>query len=178
MSRIGKQPVVIPAGVEVTVNANSVSVKGAKVTMESPLFEGVTAKVEGNEIHFECADLGNKKMKSFFGLARSLAANNVIGVSKGFEKKLELRGVGYRAKIQGKNLDLSLGFSHPVIYTIPDGIEASIDKANMITISGYDKQKVGQVASEIRAFRPPEPYKGKGVRYVDEYVAMKEGKRA
>jgi large subunit ribosomal protein L6 len=177
MSRIGKQPVAIPAGVEVTVNANSISVKGAKATMESPLFKGVTAKVEGAEVQFECADLGNKKMKSFFGLARSLVSNNVIGVSKGFEKKLELRGVGYRAKVQGKNLDLSLGFSHPVIYAIPDGIEASVDKSSIV-ITGYDKQKVGQVASEIRAFRPPEPYKGKGVRYVGEYVAMKEGKRA
>ena len=101
----------------------------------------------------------------------------MIGVSKGFEKKLELRGVGYRAKVQGKNLDLSLGFSHSVIYAIPDGIEATVDKSNII-ISGYDKQKVGQIASEIRAYRPPEPYKGKGVRYADEYVAMKEGKRA
>ncbi len=177
MSRIGKQPVVIPAGVEVTVGQNSITVKGAKATMESPLFEGVTAKVEGNEIQFECADLGNKKMKSFFGLARSLVANNVIGVSKGFEKKLELRGVGYRAKVQGKTLDLSLGFSHSIAYAIPDGIEATVDKS-IIIISGHDKQKVGQVASEIRAFRPPEPYKVKVVRYVDEYVAMKEGKRA
>ncbi len=177
MSRIGKQPVTIPAGVEVTVNADSITVKGAKGTLESPLFEGVSAKVEANEIQFECADLGDKKMKSFFGLARSLAANNVVGVSKGFEKTLELRGVGYRAKVQGKTLDLSLGFSHPVVYTLPDGIEAKIDKSNII-ISGFDKQKVGQVASEIRAFRPPEPYKGKGVRYADEYVAMKEGKRA
>ncbi|HIP07003.1 MAG TPA: 50S ribosomal protein L6 [Mariprofundaceae bacterium] len=177
MSRIGKQPVIIPAGVEVTVGANSITVKGVKATLESPLFKGVTAKVDGNEVQLECADLGNKKMKSFFGLARSLVANNVIGVSKGFEKKLELRGVGYRAKVQGKNLDLSLGFSHPVVYAIPDGIEAIVDKSN-ITITGYDKQKVGQVASEIRAYRPPEPYKGKGVRYVDEYVAMKEGKRA
>ncbi len=177
MSRIGKQPVAIPAGVEVTINKSSITVKGPKASMESPLFDGVTAKVEGNEIQFSCADLGNKKMKSNFGLARALAANNVIGVSKGFEKTLELRGVGYRAKVQGKKLDLSLGFSHPVVYEIPEGIEAKVDKSNII-ISGFDKQKVGQVASEIRAFRPPEPYKGKGVRYADEYVAMKEGKRA
>ncbi len=177
MSRIGKQPVAIPSGVEITVNASSITVKGAKGSLESPLFKGVTAKVEGTELQFECADLGNKKMKSFFGLSRSLVANNVIGVSKGFEKTLELRGVGYRAKVQGKNLDLSLGFSHPVIYPIPDGIEAKVEKSNII-ISGFDKQKVGQVASEIRAFRPPEPYKGKGVRYTNEYVAMKEGKRA
>ena len=177
MSRVGKQPVSIPAGVEVTVNANSITAKGLKATMDSPLFEGITAVVEGNEVQLSCADFGSKKMKGNFGLARALLANNVTGVSKGFEKTLELRGVGYRAKVQGKNLDLSLGFSHPVLYPIPEGIEAKVDKSNII-ISGCDKQKVGQVASEIRAFRPPEPYKGKGVRYADEYVAMKEGKRA
>ncbi|MDX8381323.1 MAG: 50S ribosomal protein L6 [Ghiorsea sp.] len=177
MSRIGKQPVTIPAGVEITVNASSITVKGAKGTLESPLFKGVTAKVDGTELQFECSDLGDKKTKSFFGLARSLVANNVVGVSKGFEKTLELRGVGYRAKVQGNNLDLSLGFSHPVLYPIPEGIEAKVDKSNII-ISGHDKQRVGQVAAEIRAYRPPEPYKGKGVRYTDEYVPMKEGKRA
>jgi len=177
MSRIGKQPVTIPAGVEVSVNASSVTVKGAKASMDSPLFEGISAKVEGDMLQFDCADLSSKKMKSNFGLARSLAANNVISVSTGFSKTLELRGVGYRAKVQGTNLDLSLGFSHPVLYAIPEGIQAQVEKSN-ITISGYDKQKVGQVAAEIRAFRPPEPYKGKGVRYTDEHVAMKEGKRA
>ena len=177
MSRVGKQPVTIPAGVEVTVNASSVVVKGAKATLESPLFDGITASVEGNSLQFECSDLGIKKMKSNFGLARSLAANNVIGASTGFSKVLELRGVGYRAKVQGKNLDLSLGFSHPVVYALPEGIEAVVEKSN-ITISGSDKQKVGQVAAEVRAYRPPEPYKGKGVRYVDEHVPMKEGKRA
>jgi len=177
MSRIGKQPVTIPAGVEVSVNASSVTVKGAKASMDSPLFEGISAKVEGNTLQFECTDLESKKMKGNFGLARSLAANNVVGVSTGFSKTLELRGVGYRAKVQGSNLDLSLGFSHPVLYAIPEGIQAQVEKSKII-ISGYDKQKVGQVAAEIRAFRPPEPYKGKGVRYTDEHVAMKEGKRA
>ncbi|MDQ6989801.1 MAG: 50S ribosomal protein L6 [Mariprofundaceae bacterium] len=177
MSRIGKQPVSIPAGVEVTVKADSISVKGANATMESPLFANISAKVEGNRLTLECSDLGTKKTKANFGLARSLVANNVIGVSKGFSKDLELRGVGYRAKVQGKNLDLSLGFSHPVIYALPDGIEAKVEKS-IITISGVDKQRVGQVAAEIRAYRPPEPYKGKGVRYVGEHVATKEGKRA
>jgi len=177
MSRVGKQPISIPAGIEVTVKDSGISVKGAKATLESPLFEGITASVEGNALQFECANLESKQMKSNFGLARALAANNVIGASEGFKKTLELRGVGYRAKVQGKTLDLSLGFSHPVVYQLPDGIEAEVDKSNII-ISGSDKQKVGQVAAEVRAFRPPEPYKGKGVRYVDEYVAMKEGKRA
>ncbi|MDX8384864.1 MAG: 50S ribosomal protein L6 [Ghiorsea sp.] len=177
MSRVGKQPVTIPAGVEVTVSNASITVKGAKATMESPLFADISASVEGSLLTLECSDLNTKKTKANFGLARSLVANNVIGVSKGFEKVLELRGVGYRASVKGKNLDLSLGFSHPVLYPIPEGIEAKVDKSN-ITISGYDKQKVGQVAAEIRAYRPPEPYKGKGVRYVGEYVAMKEGKRA
>jgi len=177
MSRIGKQPVTIPTGVEVTVGSDSISVKGSKATMTSPLFADITAKVEGSLLTLACSDMGTKKTKSNFGLARSLVANNIIGVSKGFEKVLELRGVGYRAKVQGKGLDLSLGFSHPVVYAIPEGIEAKVEKS-IITISGYDKQKVGQVAAEIRAYRPPEPYKGKGVRYIDEHVAMKEGKRA
>ena len=121
--------------------------------------------------------MGSKKTKSYYGLVRALLASNVEGVSKGFEKKLELRGVGYRAQTQGRKLNLSLGFSHPVEYELPEDVDAVVDKG-FITISGIDKQRVGQVAAEIRAFRPPEPYKGKGVRYVDEYVAMKEGKKA
>jgi large subunit ribosomal protein L6 len=177
MSRVGKQPVTIPAGIEVKINADSIVIKGAKATLESPLFAGITASVEGNSIQLECSNLGNKKMKGNFGLARALVANNVEGASKGFEKTLELRGVGYRAKVQGKNLDLSLGFSHPVVYALPEGIEAKVEKSTIV-ISGSDKQKVGQVAAEVRAYRPPEPYKGKGVRYIDEHVAMKEGKRA
>lgn len=177
MSRVGKQPVTIPAGVEVTVNASSITVKGAKATLESPLFDGISVSVEGNSLQLECADLGSKKMKRNFGLARSLVANNIVGVSIGFQKVLELRGVGYRAKVEGRNIDLSLGFSHPVVYALPEGIEAVVEKSN-ITISGSDKQRVGQVAAEVRAYRPPEPYKGKGVRYVGEYIPMKEGKRA
>jgi len=177
MSRIGKQPVTVPAGVEVKLAADSITVKGPKGEMVSPLFDGITASQEGAEIQLACSDLGNKKMKGNFGLARALLANNVTGVSEGFKKVLELRGVGYRAASQGKSLNLSLGFSHPVVYELPEGVEAVVDKSN-ITISGHDKQRVGQVAAEIRAFRPPEPYKGKGVRYIDEHVAMKEGKKA
>ncbi len=177
MSRIGKQPITLPAGVEVKLAVDSVTVKGPKGEMTSPLFDGITITQEGSELQLSCADLENKKMKGNFGLARALLANNVTGVSEGFKKELELRGVGYRAQVQGPKLNLSLGFSHPVEYEVPAGVQAAVDKSNII-ITGYDKQKVGQVAAEIRAFRPPEPYKGKGVRYVDEYVAMKEGKKA
>lgn len=177
MSRIGKQPITLPSGVEAKIEASGVTVKGPKGEMTSPLFDGISVSQEGSKLQLACTDLGSKKMKGNFGLARALLANNVIGVSEGFKKILELRGVGYRAQAQGKKLNLSLGFSHPVEYEIPEGIEAQVEKSNII-ISGFDKQKVGQVAAEIRAFRPPEPYKGKGVRYVDEHVAMKEGKKA
>ncbi len=177
MSRIGKQPITLPAGVEASITADSVTVKGKQGELSSPLFPGITASQEDNTVTLACSDLGTKKTKSFFGLARALLANNVEGVSKGFEKKLELRGVGYRAQAQGNKLNLSLGFSHPVEYDLPEGVKAAVEKS-IITVSGIDKQRVGQVAAEIRAYRPPEPYKGKGVRYVDEYVAMKEGKKA
>jgi len=177
MSRIGKQPITLPSGVDVKIDASGVTVKGPKGELTSPLFDGISATQEGAELQLACADLGSKKMKGNFGLARALLANNVTGVSEGFKKVLELRGVGYRAASEGKKLNLSLGFSHPVVYELPEGVEAVVEKSN-ITISGHDKQRVGQVAAEIRAFRPPEPYKGKGVRYIDEYVAMKEGKKA
>jgi len=177
MSRVGKQPIAIPAGVEVTIAADAVTVKGAKGTLTSPLFDGLTAVQEDNQIQISCENVSNKKMNGNFGLSRALLANNVMGVSKGFEKVLELRGVGYRAQAQGQKLNLSLGFSHPVVYDVPVGVTAVVEKS-IITISGFDKQKVGQVAAEIRAYRPPEPYKGKGVRYVGEHVAMKEGKKA
>jgi len=177
MSRIGKQPIVIPDGVEISIQADSVIVKGPGGELASPLFDGITATREGNLLALQCADLKSKPMKSKYGLARALLANVITGVCKGFERVLELRGVGYRAQLQGKNLNLSLGFSHPVIYAIPEGVEAKVEQSR-ITLSGIDKQKVGQTAAEIRAFRPPEPYKGKGVRYADEHVMMKEGKKA
>jgi len=177
MSRIGKQQIVIPGGVEIGIQADSVTVKGPRGELTSPLFDGITAIREGNFLALKCADLNSKPMKSKYGLARALLANVITGVNKGFERVLELRGVGYRAQLQGKNLNLSLGFSHPVIYAIPEGVEAKVEQSR-ITLSGIDKQKVGQTAAEIRAFRPPEPYKGKGVRYADERVMMKEGKKA
>jgi len=177
MSRVGKETITIPTGVEVSVHSDSVTVKGAKGELNSPLFKDITVEQEGATLSVLCADLETKKTKSFYGLARMLIANNIVGVTTGFEKKLELRGVGYRAQSQGSNLNLSLGFSHPVVYALPDGVNAAVEKS-IITVTGIDKQKVGQVAAEIRAFRPPEPYKGKGVRYVGEYVASKEGKKA
>ncbi len=177
MSRIGKQPITVPGGVEIRIQGHSVTVKGPRGELVSPLFEGIVAAQEGDSLSLQCADLSNKAMKSKYGLARALLANVITGVSKGFERVLELRGVGYRAQVQGKSLNLSLGFSHPVVYAIPEGVEAKVEQ-NRITLSGIDKQKVGQTAAEIRAFRPPEPYKGKGVRYADERVKMKEGKKA
>ncbi|OIO71693.1 MAG: 50S ribosomal protein L6 [Zetaproteobacteria bacterium CG_4_9_14_3_um_filter_49_83] len=177
MSRVGKQPISIPAGVEVKIQPDHVFVKGPKGEMTSALFKGVTVQQEENTLVLECSNLDDKKTKSFFGLARALLAANIEGVSKGFEKVLELRGVGYRAQAQGSKLNLALGFSHPIEYDMPEGVDVRVEQSKII-ISGYDKQKVGQVAAEVRAFRPPEPYKGKGVRYVDEYVAMKEGKKA
>jgi len=177
MSRIGKQPITLPSGVEVKIGSSSVAVKGPKGELNSPLFAGISVEQKGDVLQVRCSDLESKISKSKYGLVRALLANVVTGVSKGFEKVLELRGVGYRAQMQGSNLNLSLGFSHPVLYEIPQGVEVKVEQSR-ITLSGIDKQKVGQAASEIRAFRPPEPYKGKGVRYLDEHVNMKEGKKA
>jgi len=177
MSRIGKQPVNVPSGVEVKISSDAVTVKGPKGEMVSPLFPGISIEQNGDVLQLTCANLEDKVTKSKFGLARALLANVITGVTTGFEKVLELRGVGYRAQMQGTNLNLSLGFSHPVVYAVPQGVEAKVEQSR-ITLSGIDKQKVGQAAAEIRAFRPPEPYKGKGVRYVDEHVNMKEGKKA
>lgn len=177
MSRIGKQPIELPSGVTATLSADSVTVKGPKGEMTSPLFPGITVEQVENSLQLSCSNMGDKVTKSKFGLARALLSNVVTGVSTGFEKTLELRGVGYRAQVQGKNLNLSLGFSHPVVYEMPQGVDAKVE-ASRITLSGIDKQRVGQAAAEIRSFRPPEPYKGKGVRYVDEHVVMKEGKKA
>ncbi|RMH60631.1 MAG: 50S ribosomal protein L6 [Zetaproteobacteria bacterium] len=177
MSRIGLQPITIPAGVEVRLEEDKVTVKGPKGELCSPIYPGISIDQEGNVLKLNCADMGNKRLKSLFGLCRALIANNVTGVSKGFEKVLELRGVGYRAQAQGRKLVLSLGFSHPVEYELPEGVDAKVEQTK-ITLTSCDKQRVGQVAAEIRAFRPPEPYKGKGVRYAGEYVAMKEGKKA
>jgi len=177
MSRIGNQSITVPAGVEIRLDATTVTARGPRGELSSPLFEGITVRQEDNQLIVSCADLGNRRMKASYGMARALLANAITGVSTGFQRVLELKGVGYRAQVSGNKLDLSLGFSHPVVYEVPEGVEVKVDKSNII-ISGPDKQRVGQVAAEIRAFRPPEPYKGKGVRYADERVMIKEGKKA
>lgn len=176
MSRIGRMPIAIPAGVTVEVAENNkVTVKGPKGTLERVLPVEMDIKVEGAEIVVSRPnDL--KKMKSLHGLTRTLINNMVIGVTEGYEKKLEVNGVGYRAQKQGKKLVLSLGYSHPVEMEDPEGLEAVLDGQNIIIVKGIDKEKVGQYAAEIRSKRAPEPYKGKGVKYADEVIRRKVGK--
>ena len=175
MSRIGKMPIAIPAGVTVDIAENNkVTVKGPKGTLERVLPKEMDIKLEGAEVVVgRPNDL--KKMKSLHGLTRTLINNMVIGVSSGYEKKLEVNGVGYRAQKSGKTLTLNLGYSHPVEMTDPEGIETVVD-GNVITVKGIDKEKVGQFAAEIRDKRRPEPYKGKGIKYADEVIRRKEGK--
>ena len=176
MSRIGKMPIAIPAGVTVEIaEINKVTVKGPKGTLERVLPSEMDIKMEGSEIVVSRPnDL--KKMKSLHGLTRTLINNMVIGVTEGYEKKLEVNGVGYRAQKQGKKLVLSLGYSHPVEMEDPEGLETVLDGQNIIVVKGIDKEKVGQYAAEIRAKRAPEPYKGKGIKYADEVIRRKVGK--
>ena len=176
MSRIGKMPIAIPAGVTVEIAENNkVTVKGPKGTLERVLPSEMDIKMEGSEIVVSRPnDL--KKMKSLHGLTRTLINNMVIGVTEGYEKKLEVNGVGYRAQKQGKKLVLSLGYSHPVEMEDPEGLETVLDGQNIIVVKGIDKEKVGQYAAEIRAKRAPEPYKGKGIKYADEDIRRKVGK--
>ena len=176
MSRIGKMPIAIPAGVTVEIAENNkVTVKGPKGTLERVLPSEMDIKMEGSEIVVSRPnDL--KKMKSLHGLARTLINNMVIGVTEGYEKKLEVNGVGYRAQKQGKKLVLSLGYSHPVEMEDPEGLETVLDGQNIIVVKGIDKEQVGQYAAEIRAQRAPEPYKGKGIKYADEVIRRKVGK--
>lgn len=174
MSRIGKKPVVIPSGVTVELAPGLVKVKGPKGQMAQNLPQGVVAKQEGQAILFSVND--SEGLKALHGLIRSLCMNMVEGVTKGFSKDLEIQGVGYRAKVDGKNLSLTLGFTHPVIYPIPEGIKIDVADQVRVKISGIDKQLVGEVAARIRRFLPPEPYKGKGIRYLGEVVKKKAGK--
>ena len=176
MSRIGKMPIAIPAGVTVEIAENNkMTVKGPKGTLERVLPSEMDIKMEGSEIVVSRPnDL--KKMKSLHGLTRTLINNMVIGVTEGYEKKLEVNGVGYRAQKQGKKLVLSLGYSHPVEMEDPEGLETVLDGQNIIVVKGIDKEKVGQYAAEIRAKRAPEPYKGKGIKYADEVIRRKVGK--
>ena len=175
MSRIGRAPIAIPAGVNVTVEGTTVTVKGAKATLTRDVHPNMTVKVEGNEILVTRPN-DEKQNRALHGLTRSLINNMVIGVSEGFKKELDVNGVGYRVQKQGKELVMNLGFSHPVTMTEIEGITIECPTANKIIVSGPDKQKAGQFAAEIREKRPPEPYKGKGIKYVDEYIRRKEGK--
>jgi large subunit ribosomal protein L6 len=175
MSRIGKNPVAIPDGVTVNLAGQVLAAKGKLGELTVNLVDEVEGRVEDNLIYVT-PRAETKRARSMWGTMRSLVESAVIGVSQGYTKDLEITGVGYRAAVQGNNLQLQLGFSHDVLYPIPEGITMKCEKPTSISISGADKQRVGQVAAEIRAFRPPEPYKGKGVRYADEFILRKEGK--
>ncbi len=178
MSRIGKAPVVFDNTVQVSVTpANEVVVKGAKSSLKIGMLSNVSAKVEGNQVILT-RNNDTKESRSLHGLYRALVQNAVTGVSKGFTKGLELQGVGYRANVAGKKLELSLGFSHPISFDIPEGIEIKVDKQTNISITGASKELVGQIAAKIRDLRPPEPYLGKGVRYSGEQIRRKAGKSA
>ena len=177
MSRIGKKPVQIPAGVDVTVNGNHVTVKGPKGQLELDTYDKLTVSVEENEVVVTRHD-EERETRARHGLNRALIHNMVVGVSEGFSKQLELAGVGYRVQQKGKDLEFSLGYSHPVIYKDPQNITFTVPDNTHITITGIDKQQVGQVAAEIRGLRPPEPYKGKGIHYVGEHIRRKLGKAA
>ena len=176
MSRIANSPVAIPSGVEVNISGQELSVKGSKGNLSMTVHELVEVEQGDGELQFKATD-STKKSHALSGTFRSLVSNMVVGVSEGFQKELQLIGVGYRAQAQGKKLNLSLGFSHPVEYEAPEGIEIETPSQTQVIVKGIDKQLVGQVSAEIRAYRPPEPYKGKGVRYVDEYVKRKEAKK-
>ena len=176
MSRVAKQPIDVPKGVEVTISGQDISAKGPKGQESMTLHADVSASLNDGVLGVS-TERQDQKSIAMTGTMRSLLNNLVVGVSAGFEKKLELRGVGYRAQAQGDNLNLTLGFSHPVVHRIPAGIKVETPSQTEVVVSGSNKQIVGQVAADIRSYRPPEPYKGKGVRYVGEYVAMKEAKK-
>ena len=176
MSRIGKTPIAVPSGVDISISGSAVTVKGPKGQLSRELPGGITVRQDGDVLLVERPD-EERRSRAMHGLARSLLNNMVVGVTDGFRKELDIVGVGYRAAAQGKNkLDLSLGFSHPVVVEAPDGVEFVVPAPTRIEIHGIDKQLVGQVAADIRSLRKPEPYKGKGVRYVDERVRRKAGK--
>lgn len=175
MSRVAKNPVTVPAGVDVSISGSELKVKGPKGSLSLELHP--TISIEQKDGLYQVSP-GNVNNMAMAGTFRALMANMVTGVSEGFQKKLQLVGVGYRAQLQGKDLSLALGFSHPVVYSTPEGITIETPSQTEIIVSGCDKQRVGQVAAEIRAYRPPEPYKGKGVRYADEHVVRKEAKKA
>lgn len=174
MSRLGKKPIQLPKGVEVKISTDDITVKGPKGQLELKLMNGISIQQEENELKLSKTDSND----AFYGLYRSLVNNMVIGVSQGFEIKLTLIGVGFRAAVSGSKLDLQIGFSHPTVVEIPSDIQIKVDKGTTIILSSPDKQKLGQFAAQVRALRPPEPYKGKGIRYENEYVRKKAGKAA
>ena len=176
MSRVANAPVVLPKGVEASITAAQISIKGSKGNLNLPLHQSVAISQEGTELHFKAKD-SSRQAGALAGTFRALVNNMVLGVTTCFQKKLELQGVGYRAKASGKVLNLTLGYSHPIDYQLPEGVTAETPSQTEILISGADKQRVGQVAAEIREFRPPEPYKGKGIRYANEQVYRKEAKK-
>ena len=176
MSRIGKKPVSVPQGVQANVEGQTVSAKGPKGNLAVVLVDDVAAEMTEQGIKVDPRN-DSKQARSMWGMSRTLVQNIVTGVTEGFEQRLEINGVGYRAQVQGKNLNLALGYSHDVTYPIPEGIQVACPRPTEIVISGIDKQKVGQVAAEIRRYRPPEPYKGKGVKYAGEFIFRKEGKK-
>jgi large subunit ribosomal protein L6 len=175
MSRVAKKPVPLPQGVTATVSAAQVTVKGAKGSLSVPLAKGVSVAEQNKELQVSFTD--GDGVRAMAGATRAHLANMVTGVTKGYERKLELVGVGFRAAVQGKALNLTLGFSHPVVFDIPEGITIEAPTQTEVLIKGIDRQRVGQVAAEIRGIRPPEPYKGKGVKYADEKIVLKEGKK-
>jgi large subunit ribosomal protein L6 len=176
MSRIGKRAVPVPSGVTASVEGQTVKMKGPKGTLQYVVPDDIVVTMENGAIKVD-PRFETKRARAMWGTSRTLVSNLVTGVTTGFETKLEITGVGYRAAVQGKNLQLALGFSHDVIYPIPDGIAIAAPKPTEIVVTGIDKQRVGQVAAEIRGFRPPEPYKGKGVKYAGEFIFRKEGKK-
>ncbi|MCK1356654.1 50S ribosomal protein L6 [Bradyrhizobium sp. CW7] len=176
MSRVGKRPVAVPSGVTATVDGQTVKMKGPKGQLQFVVHNDVEVKLDNGQVKVN-PRVETNRARALYGTARAQVANLVEGVAKGFEKKLEITGVGYRAALQGKNLQLALGYSHDVVYAIPEGITITVPKPTEITVTGSDIQRVGQVAAEIRSYRPPEPYKGKGVKYVGEFIFRKEGKK-
>jgi large subunit ribosomal protein L6 len=175
VSRIGKLPVTIPAGVKVAVDANAVSLEGPKGKLQTAVPAGVTIKVEGNVLRVE-RQAEDRKVRSLHGLTRKLIANMTQGVSRGFTRILDINGVGYRAEAKGQELHIALGFSHPVVFKLPQGVSAAVERQVIITLSGADRQVLGETAAKIRSLRPPEPYKGKGIKYREEVIKRKAGK--
>jgi large subunit ribosomal protein L6 len=176
MSRIGKKPIAVPSGITANIEGQTVKVKGPKGALQVVLHDDVEVKLEGGQIKVDPRS-DSKRARSQWGTSRTLISNLIAGVTKGFEERLEINGVGYRAAVQGKNLQIALGYSHDIVYPIPEGITIATPRPIEIVISGSDRQKVGQVAAEIRDYRPPEPYKGKGIKYAGERIFRKEGKK-